>query len=146
MSAAKGREAVSTWFVWHAGLLERGARVLDLACGRGRHAIAAAERGAMVLALDSDPAKLKAAERFGRQARLSVAWTLADLARDPLPEGSFDMVMLFYYLDRRRIPEFLEKVRPGGFFLAETFLTEQRELGWGPTSDEHLLRDRKSVV
>jgi hypothetical protein len=31
-------------------------------------------------------------------------------------------------------------VRPGGFLLCETFLEGQREHGWGPTSDDHLLK------
>lgn len=140
MSAAKGREAPTTWFVWHEAIVGRGTRVLDLACGRGRHAIAAAQRGAQVLAVESDLARLKTAEKAARSARVSVQWAHADLTGDPLPAGTFDVVMLFYYLDRRRFPEMLEKVRPGGFFLGETFLEEQRELGWGPTSDEHLLK------
>jgi hypothetical protein len=32
------------------------------------------------------------------------------------------------------------RLAPGGFLMMETYLTAQRELGWGPTSDDHLLR------
>jgi hypothetical protein len=69
-----------------------------------------------------------------------VEWVQADLTRDPLPPGQFDVVMVFNYLDRNRMPLFLEAVKPGGYFEAETFLERQRELGWGPTADEHLLK------
>jgi hypothetical protein len=31
-------------------------------------------------------------------------------------------------------------VAPGGLLIMESFLTTQRELGWGPNSDDHLLR------
>jgi hypothetical protein len=31
-------------------------------------------------------------------------------------------------------------VQPGGYFQAEAFLEQQRDLGWGPTSDAHLLK------
>ena len=34
----------------------------------------------------------------------------------------------------------VEAVAPGGFLLAETFLEAQKAFGWGPSSDDHLLR------
>ena len=43
-------------------------------------------------------------------------------------------------LDRTRWPDFRAAVRPGGHLLVETFLENQRSLGWGPQSDEHLLK------
>ena len=133
-------ERPSTWFTWHAGLVRAGVRVLDLACGTGRHALAAAELGAAVVAVDADAGKLKAGRRAADQRKVSVEWVQADLERYPLPEGEFDVVMVFNYLDRHRMPEILRAVRPGGFLLAETFLESQRDYGWGPKSDDHLLR------
>jgi hypothetical protein len=47
---------------------------------------------------------------------------------------------MFNYLDRARMPLFLEFLRPGGYLLMETFLEDQRAFAWGPTSDDHLLR------
>ena len=38
------------------------------------------------------------------------------------------------------MPEILRAGAPGGLLMMESFLTGQRELGWGPTSDDHLLR------
>jgi hypothetical protein len=38
------------------------------------------------------------------------------------------------------MPSVREVVCPGGILMMETFLTAQRELGWGPTSDDYLLR------
>lgn len=139
MSAAKRWQVPSTWFVWHEALIGPGMRVLDIASGRGRHAIAAARRGAQVVAVDADRDKLQVGEKAARKSDLTVSWIEADLRRDPLPQGPFDIVMMFNYLDRARMPDFLAAVRPSGHFLAETFLDWQRNLGWGPTSDEHLL-------
>lgn len=140
MSVSSGRCVPSTWFQWHAALVGSGVRVLDLACGRGCHAIAAAQRGARVVAIDLDEDRLRDADRAARKAGVTVQWIKADLTRDPLPDGPFDLVMQFDYLDRVRLPSFLDLVKPGGYFAAETFLEQQRELGWGPTSDEHLLK------
>jgi len=140
VSVTGGRCIPSTWYQWHAALIQPGMLVLDLACGRGCHAIAAAQRGARVIAIDRDEDRLRDAERAARKANVTVQWVKADLTRDELPEGPFDLVMQFNYLDRARLPDILATVKPGGYFEAETFLERQRELGWGPTSDEHLLK------
>ena len=130
----------STWFLWHGHRLEPGARVVDLACGEGRHSLAAAARGARVTAVDRDEARLAAARERAEGQGLAIEWVAADL-EEPWPElGAFDAVLVFNYLDRARMPQILELVEPGGFLMMETFLNTQRELGWGPTSDDHLLR------
>jgi hypothetical protein len=36
--------------------------------------------------------------------------------------------------------DFAAAVQPGGYLLSETFLESQRQLGWGPKSEEHLLK------
>jgi 2-polyprenyl-3-methyl-5-hydroxy-6-metoxy-1,4-benzoquinol methylase len=130
----------SSWFSWHAALVKPGARVLDVASGGGRHAIAAAELGARVTAVDADGGRLRNARKAAQHRRLSVEWIEADLEQYAVPECTFDVVMIFNYLDRRRMLDFSRAVRPGGFFILETFLEGQRELGWGPKSDEHLLK------
>jgi 2-polyprenyl-3-methyl-5-hydroxy-6-metoxy-1,4-benzoquinol methylase len=130
----------STWFVWHGHRLGSGMRVLDLACGAGRHSLAAAALGARVTALDSDEERLATARELAQERGLEVDWRVADL-EGPWPElGGFDGVLVFNYLDRARMPELVAQLAPGGFLMMETFLLAQRELGWGPTSDEHLLR------
>ncbi|MBI4420135.1 MAG: class I SAM-dependent methyltransferase [Gemmatimonadetes bacterium] len=133
-------ERPSTWFSWHAAVLRPGARVLDLACGAGRHAIAAAELGARVTAVDADPGRLKTGRRSAEQRGLAIEWIQADLEQYPIPEHVYDLVMVFNYLDRHRMPEFVRAVAPRGHLMMETFLEGQRELGWGPKADEHLLR------
>jgi SAM-dependent methyltransferase len=130
----------STWFAWHAELLGPGVRVLDLACGPGRHTLPAAERGADVVAVDSDGDSLAVLEREAQRRHLQVKCLHMDLRTSEIAPASFDVVMMFDYLDRARFPDFLNAVRPGGYFLAETFLVSQRQQGWGPQSDEHLLQ------
>lgn len=112
--------------------------MLDLACGTGRHAIAAAARGGVVRAVDSNAESLSAARRAAGD--LAIEWVTADLTQYELTEVAYDVVMVFNYLDRGRMPDFRQAVRPGGYLLCETFLEEQREHGWGPTSADHLLR------
>jgi 2-polyprenyl-3-methyl-5-hydroxy-6-metoxy-1,4-benzoquinol methylase len=114
--------------------------VLDLACGRGRHSLAAAALGAEGVGLDRDENKLATAREHAAEQGLTVDWRTVDLTGTWPDLGSFDAVLIFNYLDRARMPAIRELIRPGGILMMETFLTAQRELGWGPTSDDHLLR------
>jgi len=114
-------------------------RVLDLACGEGRHSLAAAILGAHAVGIDRDESRLATARELAAAHNLTVDWRVVDL-EGPWPElGDFDAVLVFNYLDRARMPEIRDRVAPGGLLMMETFLAGQRELGWGPTSDDHLL-------
>jgi 2-polyprenyl-3-methyl-5-hydroxy-6-metoxy-1,4-benzoquinol methylase len=129
----------STWFLWHGHRIGPGTRVLDLACGEGRHSLAAAALGARVTAVDRDEARLAAARERAEAQGLSVDWVAADLTEPWADLGCFDAVLVFNYLDRAKMPRIIDLIEPGGLLMMETFLTAQRELGWGPTSDDHLL-------
>lgn len=131
-------ERPSAWFTWHARVIRPESRVLDVACGRGRHALAAASLGADVVAVDSDAERIAAGRRAARGLRIQ--WVCDDLRTCPLEADGFNVVMVFNYLDRARMGDIRAAVRPGGFLLCETFLEAQREHGWGPTSDDHLLK------
>ena len=135
----------STWFTWHGHVIGSGARVLDLACGEGRHSLAAAALGARVVALDRDESRLAVGRELAAEHGLEVDWRVVDLEADWPDFGRFDAVLLFNYLDRVRMPDVRELVGAGGFLMMESFLAAQRELGWGPTSDHHLLQPAEIV-
>lgn len=130
----------SSWFAWHAHRIRQGSRVLDLACGTGRHALAAASLGGKVTAVDRDPASLDLGRKEAKNRGLEVTWVEADLGAAWPDLGGFDFVMVFNYLDRARMARVVEMVAPGGALMAETFLEAQKAFGWGPSSDDHLLR------
>lgn len=114
--------------------------MLDLACGAGRHALAAAALGGEVTAVDLDPARLQAGRQAARERNLTVNWVEWDLTEPLPPLGTFDVVLIFNYLDRARMRDLLGFLRPGGVLVMETFLEDQRAFEWGPTSDAHLLQ------
>lgn len=78
--------------------------------------------------------------RLAAANRLTIDWRELDLEGTWPELGTFDAVLVFNYLDRASMPRILRLVAPGGVLMIETFLEAQREAGWGPTSDEHLLR------
>jgi len=114
--------------------------VLDLACGTGRHALAAAALGTKVVAIDRDPGRLEVAQQEAKSRGLDVEWREVDLTADWPTLGVFDAVLVFHYLDRSRMARILNLVAPRGLLMYETFLEGQKAFGWGPTNDAHLLR------
>lgn len=140
LCTVSGMTRPSTWFFWHAHRIRRGMRILDLACGTGRHSLAAAALGAEVTAVDRDPAKLAQARDRAATAGLSIDWRELDLEGSWPSTDSFDAVLVFNYLDRAKMPRIRELVAPRGLLIMETFLEAQRDADWGPTSAQHLLR------
>jgi len=113
--------------------------VLDLACGEGRHALKAAQWGATVVAVDRDDSKLETGREAASRLGVRVDFRCVDLT-DTWPEfGVFDVVMVFNYLDRARMPDIRNRIAPRGILLMETYLEWQKALGWGPTAPDHLL-------
>lgn len=115
--------------------------VLDLACGRGRHARAVAAAGHRVMAIDRDAEALAELRRALPGDRALVVQ--ADLEGDadpPLRPGAFGAVLVFRYLHRPLCPAIAALLRPGGLLLYETFTTDQRRFGRGPRRAEFLLR------
>jgi SAM-dependent methyltransferase len=94
-------------------------RVLDVACGAGRHMNAVRARGARAWGVDLSEALLADARRFGPVAR-------ADMRRLPFLASAFDGVLnmftSFGYFesaeeDERALEEIARVLRPGGWFL-----------------------------
>jgi tellurite methyltransferase len=114
--------------------------VLDIAMGSGRNALFLAARGYEVTGIDISPVAIERCREEAACLGLHLEAARADLASYRLPESAFDVILNFYYLQRDLCPRIAEALRPGGLLVFETFTTEQRRHGWGPTQDDHLLR------
>jgi SAM-dependent methyltransferase len=123
------------WIVQWAGLVAPQAAVLDLAAGRGRHAIFFAERGHKVAAVDRDVSRLPDHPNIER-----LEADLEDGSPWPLPDRRFGGVVVTNYLHRPLMPQLLEAVAPGGVLLYQTFMEGNERFG-KPSRPEHLLRD-----
>lgn len=103
-------------------------RVLDFGCGLGNLAIAAAERGCSVQALDASPAAIKYLCQRAAAAKLPVEAIEADL-RDYRIDGDFDCVVsigLLMFFDcattLRTMSMLQQRVRPGGIATINTLI------------------------
>ena len=71
----------------------RDAALVDLACGTGSAALAAAARGARVIAVDFTKELIAIAAQKAVAAGRSITWLTADASATGLPEQSFDAVV-----------------------------------------------------
>jgi tellurite methyltransferase len=114
-------------------------RALDLAMGRGRHALVLAEHGFRVFGVDMNLVAVRDAVAQASTRGLVVRGWCADLTAFPLARERFELVVVTRYLQRDLFPSLRDALTPGGVVLFETFTEAQRGLGWGPTSCDHLL-------
>jgi SAM-dependent methyltransferase len=109
---------ISAWVARFAPLIRPGGRVLDLACGAGRHVRYLAARGCLVEAVDRDAEAL-----LGLSGAPAITVRHADLEGGPWPyaEGMFDGVVVTNYLFRPILPLIAASLAPGGVLIYETF-------------------------
>jgi len=118
--------APSAWIVRWAGLVRAGGRVLDLACGGGRHARHFAARGHPVVAVDRDPALI---ERLAGVAGVSARCADLEGGTWPYPGETFAAVAVTNYLHRPLAPRLVAALDPDGVLLYETFAAGNERYG-----------------
>lgn len=108
--------------------LRPGARVLDLACGWGRHSVELAKLGCSVVGVDQSAVLLERAAALADAAGVRVEWVRGDI-REPRWRGEFDVVLsLFSSLgytsededDLRALCAARESLAPDGSVVIET--------------------------
>jgi SAM-dependent methyltransferase len=133
--------------------VSKGADLLDIPCGGGRHAVALASRGYRVTALDISPAFLHAAQKLAREREQVVTWR-----QQPMHlvtgqfEGAYCLGNSFGYYDDPGNLSFLKAVyqalRHGARFIldtsaiAECIFPTYQERAWLPVGDILFLTER----
>src|SRR5574340_332418 len=90
-----------------------GARILDVPCGSGRHAVELAARGYRVCGIDIAPENIADARRRAGARGVSAAFERGDMRRLPRPgefDGAYCFGNSFGYLDHQGNREFLAAV------------------------------------
>ena len=96
-----------------------GERVLDVACGTGNAAFAAARRGARAVGVDAAEALLEIARREARARDADASFFVGDAVELPVEDGGFDAVVsvfgvIFATDADRAAAELLRATRPEG--------------------------------
>jgi len=116
-------------------------KALDLAAGEGRNAVFLAEHGFEAEAVDISPLAISRARKLARARGVRIKAMAADLDAYSIPQGQYEVILNFYFLDRRLIPRIKRGLKKGGMVVFETYTTEQKKLGTGgPGQTQYLLK------
>jgi SAM-dependent methyltransferase len=121
------------FLVENAGLLPRQGLAVDLAMGLGGNAGFLLERGLRVVGVDISVV----AALLVKRRRPQVMVVVADLTRFYLPPNRFDLVLIFYYLQRDLWPVIQAALRPGGILVYETLTRDMQAVH--PAIDQRYL-------
>lgn len=136
--------------------LERGDRVLDLACGIGRFALPLARSGIQVHGVDITRAYLNEAARMARSERLPITFTCEDM-RHLQYHSEFDAVICMFtsfgYFEREEdhlltLERVAEALKPGGRFLIDVvnrdiLIKKFRPQQWSRVGDRLVLQEHE---
>jgi SAM-dependent methyltransferase len=135
--------------------LDPAARILDVACGHGRHALGLARRGYRVTGIDGSTASLALARRNAEAAGVAVEYVHGDMRSLPWTDefdGAVNLYTAFGYFgeedDQRVLDEIARALRPGGRFFIDTFnpavlLKRFAPQGWSELGDGRLLLEER---
>jgi len=129
-----GTEVPSDWVTRWTHLLRPQSRVLDLACGAGRHMRWFSEHGHRCVGVDRSPEALLAAQAHGQVIEADI-----EAGSWPLHGQQFDAVIVTNYLWRPLMPRILESLKPAGFLIYETFAMGHEKIG-KPSRPDFLLQ------
>ena len=126
----------SAWVARFASYVPAGARVLDLACGQGRHSALFLERGFRVLAVDRDTGGL--GDLAANPSLEAVQVDLEDGRAFPFRDERFGGVVVANYLYRPILEDIVSSVAEAGILIYETF-AKGNEPFEGPSRPDFLL-------
>jgi len=105
-------------------------KVLDVATGRGRHAVFLATQGFSVHGIDRNHEALDCLNAQNQEtSQLQITTECMDLETNDLQPPdlgteAYNVILVFFYLYRPLFPQLLKALKPGGVILYETFLLE----------------------
>ena len=124
-------------------LFPHGGSALDLAGGAGRHAIWLAKQGWDVTLIDVSETGVEQARQNAGPLASHIHFVVDDLthfkAAQTQFEAGFEVVMAFFYLERKIFSEMVKVVRPGGLLVYKTHTLAQAKMTGGPKNPAHLL-------
>ena len=99
---------------------------LDLAAGLGRHALWLADRGWQVSAVDVSEVAIGKLSQAAGELNVKIDLFAIDAAEYDFEPAGFDLIVLFYHLDRGLFPKIVSALNPGGLFVCKM------AVHWGP--------------
>ena len=137
-----GTESISPWVARWSHLVTPESRVLDVACGAGRHTLHFLKQNCHVTGIDIAQSALDLiANELTPESSERCRLICADIENQawPLPDEQFDALIVTNYLWRPLMPRLLESLRPGAILIYETFSAGNETVG-KPSRPDFLLQ------
>lgn len=110
-------DAPSPWLEQNADLLGEPGCALDVAGGTGRNALWLAQRGWDTTIIDVSDVALAMAKARAETPDVPLRTHLADLSVEAVPEGPWDLILIFHYLDKILLSDFAAVLKPTGLLI-----------------------------
>jgi tellurite methyltransferase len=107
--------------------IPHGSSVLDMGMGEGRNAVFLAQKGYVVTGIDISSVAVKKARILAKEYNVKLQTVVASLDKYRIKDGSFDSIIVFYYVDRTLIDKMMNWLKPGGILIYEAYTIEQRK-------------------
>lgn len=137
-----GTENVSSWVARWSHLVAERSRVLDVACGAGRHTLHFLKRNCHIAGIDIAQTALDLiANQITPEQAQRCELICADIENKPwpLPDRQFDTVIVTNYLWRPLLPTLMQSVAQDGVLIYETFAQGNETVG-KPSRPDFLLK------
>ena len=125
----------SEWVTRHIDSIPAGGRVLDLACGSGRHTRLLHSLGYRVVAVDKD---LRGVQDLRDVAGIELLQMDLEQPDWPLQDQQFASIVVCNYLYRPHLAKLADCLEDSGCLLYETFAAGNERYG-KPTNPDYLL-------
>src|SRR5580658_2725737 len=96
-----------------------GGMGLDLAGGLGRHALWLAARQWKMTVVDVSEVAIEQLRQEARRLGLPIDLFALDASGYDIDRERYDVIVLFYHLDRSLFPKIVSALNPGGFFICK---------------------------
>lgn len=136
-------QAPSPWVIRWAHLVPHGGKILDLACGYGRHTRHFLDNNFAVAGVDISQAAIDSiADNLNPAQRNKAELIVADIENGPWPLAGrqFSAIVVTNYLWRPLLPTLVQSLAPGGVLLYETFAAGNETVG-KPSRPDFLLQN-----
>ena len=107
-------------------LFPKGGTALDIAGGMGRHAIWLAELRWKVTVVDISEVAFKKSKLKADERDVKMNFLVRDLRSFDPGEEKYDLVLVFFYLQRDLYPALVKALKPGGLLIYKTYTEEHK--------------------
>jgi len=126
----------SSWVIKYANYVPKNSKVLDLACGMGRHTQLFMGRGCHVTAVDIDTQGL---QEFANSPNCQIVEMDIEQSEDWLLSQDFNCIVVTNYLHRPIMKHLANALAPEGILIYQTFMSGNEKFG-KPSNPDFLLK------